>query len=302
MVERHADARTARKLVKEAFALFRQAKKWTRARPEPGARRDMRQEARALLADARRLEAQAVESILNACPILCSTTTGLDSDILGRRAFDLLVLDEACQTTEPGCWVPLPRSSRLVLAGDHCQLPPTVLSQDAARQGFGVSLLERLVNLYGDTVTRRLDVQYRMHESIMGFSSQEFYNGDLRADASVARHRLCDLPGVRAEPLTEEPVQFIDTAGAGYDEEIEPDGESRRNPQEAILTARKVQTLLDAGVAAGDIAVIAPYAAQVRRLRELLLPATSEPLHQRDDSGSYLAHPKLNQQEVGWLI
>jgi len=270
MVENHSDVKLARKFAKEAFALFRQAKKWTRARPEPGARRDMRQEARALLADARRLETQAVESILYASPILCSTTTGLDGDILGRRAFDLLVLDEACQTTEPGCWVPLPRSARLVLAGDHCQLPPTVLSHDAARQGFGISLLERLVNLYGDTVTRRLDVQYRMHESIMEFSSLEFYDGDLRADASVASHRLCDLPGVRAEPLTEEPVQFIDTAGAGYDEEIEPDGESRRNPQEALLTARKVQALLDAGVAARDIAVIAPYAAQVRRLRELL--------------------------------
>jgi ATP-dependent RNA/DNA helicase IGHMBP2 len=270
MVENHSDVKLARKFAKEAFALFRQAKKWTRARPEPGARRDMRQEARALLADARRLDGQAVASILNASPILCSTTTGLDSDILGRRAFDLLVLDEACQTTEPGCWVPLPRSTRLVLAGDHCQLPPTVLSPDAARQGFGISLLERLVGLYGDTVTRRLDVQYRMHEAIMGFSSREFYDGDLRADASVASHSLCDLPGVRAEPLTEEPVQFLDTAGAGYDEEIEADGESRRNPQEALLTARKVRALLNAGVAASDIAVIAPYAAQVRRLRELL--------------------------------
>lgn len=230
----------------------------------------MRQEARALLADARRLESQAVESILNACPILCSTTTGLDSEILGRRAFDLLVLDEACQTTEPGCWVPLPRSARLVLAGDHCQLPPTVLSVEAARQGFGISLLERLVALYGETVTRRLNVQYRMHEAIMNFSAQEFYEGDLRADVGVAGHRLRDLPGVRTEALTEEPVQFLDTAGAGYDEEIEPDGESRRNPQEALLAARKVQALLDAGVAAQDIAVIAPYAAQVRRLRELL--------------------------------
>jgi superfamily I DNA and/or RNA helicase len=270
MVENHSDVKLARKFAKEAFALLRQAKKWTRARPEPGARRDMRQEARSLLSDARRLEAQSVESILNAAPILCSTTTGLDSDILGCRAFDLLVLDEACQTSEPGCWVPLLRSARLVLAGDHCQLPPTVLSRDAARQGFGVSLLERLVGRYADAVTRRLNVQYRMHEAIMGFSSQEFYDGDLRADASVASHRLCELPGVRPEPLTSEPVQFIDTAGAAYDEEIEPDGESRRNPQEAALVARKVQALLDAGVGAGDIAVIAPYAAQVRRLRELL--------------------------------
>jgi len=270
MVESHSDVKLARKFAKQAFALFRQARKWTRARPEPGARRDQRQEARALLADARRLEAQAVESILNAAPILCSTTTGLDSKIIGGRPFDLLVIDEACQTTEPGCWIPLLRSARVVLAGDHCQLPPTVLSQEAAHQGFGVSLLERLVSLYGEAVTRRLQVQYRMHEAIMGFSSHEFYDDELIADASVAGHRLCDLPSIQAEPLTEQPVQFIDTAGASYEEEVEPDGESRLNPQEAALVAGKVRALLQAGLSATDIAVIAPYAAQVRRLRELL--------------------------------
>jgi superfamily I DNA and/or RNA helicase len=81
---------------------------------------------------------------------------------------------------------------------------------------------------------------------------------------------LRDLSGVQANPLTETPVQFIDTAGAGFDEEVEPDGESRLNPSEARLVARKVRALLEAGVAAADVAVIAPYAAQVRRLREEL--------------------------------
>ena len=243
MVENHADVKLARKFAKEAFALFRQAKKWTRAQPEPGAHRDMRQEARALLADARRLEAQAVERILNAAPILCSTTTGLDSDILGRRAFDLLVLDEACQTTEPGCWIPLLRSARVVLAGDHCQLPPTVLSAEAARQGFGVSLLERLVR----PVRRQRDPPARRAVSHARGDHGLLVAGVLRrrlaGRCQRGDHRLCDLPGVRAEPLTETPVQFIDTAGAGYDEELEPDGESRRNPQEAVLVARKVRAL-----------------------------------------------------------
>jgi predicted DNA helicase len=230
----------------------------------------MRQEARALLADARQLEARAIERILDAAPILCATTTGLDDSLLGGRRFDLLVLDEACQSTEPGCWVPLLRSDRVVLAGDPCQLPPTVVSSEAAKQGFGVSLLERLVAWYGDAVTRRLDVQYRMHEAIMGFSSAEFYDGALTADESVRTHRLCDIPGVATEPLTQAPLTFIDTAGAGYDEELEPDGDSRLNPQEADLVCRKVRELLAAGVASSDIAVIAPYAAQVRRLRERL--------------------------------
>jgi ATP-dependent RNA/DNA helicase IGHMBP2 len=270
LAEDHPDARQARKFAKEAFILFRQASKWKRTVPEPGARRDMRQEARALLADARRLEDHVVQHILDAAPVLCATTTGLDAQFLGGRRFNLLVLDEACQSTEPGCWVPLLRADRVVLAGDHCQLPPTVVSPEAARQGFGVSLMERLVAFYGGQVTRRLDVQYRMHEAIMGFSSAEFYEGTLVADESVRSHRLCDLPGVRAEPLTEAPLQFIDTAGAGYDEEPEPGGESRLNPREAGLVARKVQALLAAGVAPGDVAVIAPYAAQVRRLRDLL--------------------------------
>jgi superfamily I DNA and/or RNA helicase len=270
LVEEHSDARLARKLRRDAFALFRQASKWTRAKPEPGARRDMRQEARALLADARHLESQAVESILGSVMILCATTTGLDPELLGKRTFDLVIIDEACQSTEPGCWIPLLRSQRLVLAGDPCQLPPTVLSPEAARQGFAVSLLERLVAQYGTEITRRLDVQYRMHEDIMGFSSREFYDGSLLADASVRGHRLCDVPGVVQCPQTESPVEFIDTAGAGYEEEVEPDGESRRNEQEARLVERKVRALLEVGVAAEQMGVITPYAAQVRRLRELL--------------------------------
>ncbi len=270
LVEDHDDTRLARKLAKEAFALFRKAGKWTRARPEPGARRDMRQEAREILADARRLEARAAERILDGATVLCATTTALDSELLGQRQFDLAVIDEAAQSTEPGCWLPLLRSARVVLAGDHCQLPPTILSAEAEREGYGVSLLERVVGLYGSTVTRRLGVQYRMHEAIMTFSSRAFYDGGLTAHASVCNHRLRDLPGVAADPLTEMPVQFIDTAGAGYEEQVEPDGASRLNPDEARLVARKVRALLAAGVQPEQIAVIAPYAAQVRLLGEQL--------------------------------
>lgn len=197
-------------------------------------------------------------------------TTGLDSELLGTRRFDLAVIDEACQSVEPGCWVPLLRCQRVVLAGDHCQLPPTVVSPAAMEEGFAVSLFERLMQLYGPTIARRLDVQYRMHESIMGFSSEEFYEAGLVADPSVREHLLADLPEVTAAPISETPAEFIDTAGAGFDEEPEPDGESRLNPGEATVVVRKVQALLDCGVAARDIAVIAPYAAQVRLLREQL--------------------------------
>jgi len=270
LVDDHPDVRLARKLVKEARGLFRRADRHTRARPEPGARRETRQEAKALLDDARRLERQAVEHILDTADILCATTTGLDSEVLGTRTFDLAVIDEASQSVEPGCWIPLLRSRRVVLAGDHCQLPPTVVSSAAAAEGLGVSLFERLMGVLGPQIARRLSVQYRMHEAIMDFSSAEFYECDLEADPSVRRHLLADLPGVTSSPLTDSPVEFIDTAGAGFEEQREPDGESRLNPEEAALVARKVQALLDHGVAARDVAVIAPYSAQVRLLGDLL--------------------------------
>lgn len=270
LAEKHPDARQARKVAKEAFTLFRQADRWTRERPQPGEKAALRKEARDLLAESRRLEALAVERVLDEARVVCATLTGLDSQLLGQRRYSLAVLDEACQSTEPASWLPLLRADKVILAGDHCQLPPTVLSQEAAGKGLSVSLMERLVGRFGDSASRLLTVQHRMHAAIMAFSNAEFYEGELVAHESVAEHRLCDLPGVRPEPLTESPVQFIDTAGASYDEELEEDTGSRRNVEEASLAAHKVRQLLDAGLVSSQIGVITPYRAQVRRLRELL--------------------------------
>jgi hypothetical protein len=270
LVESHPDARQAKKFTREAYALFRKADKWTRAKPQPGEKQAQRAEARDLLAEARKLEQHAEDKVLDEARVVCATLTGLDSETLGRRRYDLAVIDEACQTTEPASWIPLLRAGRVVFAGDPCQLPPTILSPQDATQGLSVSLMERVMALHGPAVSRLLTVQYRMHERIMGFSNAEFYDGELVADESVTAHRLCDLPGVIDGPLTETPVRFIDTAGAGYDEELEEDTDSRLNRQEADLSAKRVRELLAAGVPAADIAVITPYAAQVRRLRELL--------------------------------
>jgi superfamily I DNA and/or RNA helicase len=273
-VEEHPDFQLARRMMKEALRLFREADRRTRAKPAPGARQEARREAKRLLADARKWEDRAATNILDHARILCATTTGLDASMLGERRFDLAVIDEACQSTEPGSWIPLLRCDRVVLAGDHCQLPPTVVSREAAAGGFDRSLFERVFDDLGPQIARRLTVQYRMHQSIMEFSSREFYDAELIADATVREHLLSELPGVLATPLTQTPVDFIDTAGASFDEEVEPDGESRQNHREAALVSAKIQQLLGAGVQPGDIAVIAPYAAQVRRLRELLpLPA-----------------------------
>jgi superfamily I DNA and/or RNA helicase len=276
LVENHADVRLARQLVRQATSLRDKASRWRRARPEPGEKQALREEAKQLMNDARRLEALAVAHLLDTAEVLCATLTSLDSELLGRRTFDLAVIDEACQTTEPACWIPLLRCERVVAAGDHCQLPPTVVSPDAQREGFSVSLLERLMRTDPETLSRRLDVQYRMHASIMGFSSAEFYEGTLVAADEVAGRLLADLPGMFADEWTTTPLHFIDTAGASFDEELEPDGESRRNPGEADVVQRIVGMLVDRGLSAREIGVIAPYAAQTRLLRERFASASPD--------------------------
>ncbi len=266
MVEKHRDVAAARKLLRDAVAMFRRADRWTRAKPEPGAKAALRREARALMGDARRLEDQAAQRILDSADIVISTTS-IDGRVLSDRRFGLVVIDEACQSTEPGCWVPIQRADRVVLAGDHRQLPATVISQEAAREGFGLSMFERLIDEHGEEISRLLDVQYRMNEEIMQFPSQELYEGKLIADESVRAHVLADLPGVSRTELTERPLLLIDTSGAGYSEELEPGGLSRRNAEEAEVVVKCVIQLREAGVAPEAISVITPYSAQVRLLR-----------------------------------
>ena len=268
LVERHENMQIVRDLRREAEDIFRKLDRHTRAKPRRGMRQELRAEAKMLKGQARALERQAVDHIVESADVLCMTTTG-DDDLIRGQQFDTAVVDEACQSTEPGCWIPLLKADRLILAGDHCQLPPTIVSSEAAREGFNVSLMQRLVEHYGDQVTRTLTVQYRMHEDIMRFSSEEFYGGTLTADESVRCHLLSDLPGCSDPTVATPPVVFIDSAGAGWEEELEPDGESKLNREEARLIIKKTTELIEAGLAAEEIAVIAPYAAQVRLLREL---------------------------------
>ena len=269
LVEAHADMKLVRKLTKEAHALRADAARFTRAKPLPGERQAKRAEARALLADAKRLEDQLVERLLAGAQVVCSTLTGLNESFLRENHFDLCVIDEAGQSTEPSSWIPLRYAHRLVLAGDHQQLPPTVVSPSAEAGGLGISLLERLMTA-APAWASQLTAQYRMHETIMNFSSRHFYGETLVADEQVAAHLLSDLPGVCATALTTTPLHFIDTAGADYTEATEEEEESRFNEQEAALVGRKLNELLDAGVAVDQINVLSPYAAQVRLLRTLL--------------------------------
>jgi superfamily I DNA and/or RNA helicase len=295
--ETHEDARLARKMMKEAQVLFQQARRYTRAAPPKGSKQALWSEAKALMADARRLENRAVERVLDEADVICATTTGLDPFVLGARRFSLVVLDEAGQCTEPNAWIPLQRAEKLVCGGDHCQLPPTVLSFEAAQKGLSVSLMERLVHEHGAAITTRLDVQYRMNTAIMKFSSQEFYEGSLIAHESVKDRTL---PG-------EAPLLWIDTAGAGFEEESEQESGSRFNPKEASVILLRVEQLLDQGLSAAQIAVITPYAAQARHLRLQLAESgievdTIDGFQGREKDAVLISLVRSNEdQEVGFL-
>lgn len=253
----------------EVEALMRAASKRPRGRDGNRRRGELFAEAGQLRGQIRALERRVIQGVLNSADVICTTLT-IDEDLLAGREFDLVVIDEGGQSTEPSIWQAVLRADRLVLAGDHCQLPPTVLSDEAVRAGMRRSLMQRLVQREGKSIFRRLTIQYRMHEAIMKFSSDHFYEASLIADVSVRGHRLCDLPGVAETPMTSEPLMLVDTAGAGFDEEIEPDGSSKLNPKEANLIVRLVRELTESGVEPSQIAVIAPYAAQVRLLRNRL--------------------------------
>ena len=262
-------------MMRESTKIARKAGRFTRAKPVLGARGDMRQEARRLREDAKLYERQIIKSVIDKADVICATTN-FDPEILGNRHFDSVVIDEACQSTEPGCWPAIMKADRIILAGDHCQLPPTILSTEAAKEGFAISLMERLVALYGSRVTKQLSVQYRMHHQIMKYSSDYFYDGQLIADSTVSSHLLSELIGdvsCSSETdttlsVTQSAISFVDTAGAGWDEQLEPDGESRFNPEEGAWILKQVSELCRLGIAPSDIAVIGPYAAQVRWIRQ----------------------------------
>ncbi len=274
LVEHHPDVKIAQKLTRDAHSLRKQASKFFRIKPDPNYRQSLREESKQLLNEANQIEEQVVAAILNGARVVCATATGLDPERLRGNRFDWVIMDEASQSTEPAAWIPLQYAERLVLAGDPCQLPPTVLSNEAARGGFNISMMERILAFPavpgGNGLSKLLSVQYRMHQDIMTFSSDVFYDGHLQADEAVRTALLTDLPHVSESPLTVDPIHFIDTAGASYDEEPEPDGESRMNPLEAELVVKKVDELLAHGVSPENIAVISPYSAQVKLLRQKL--------------------------------
>lgn len=227
-----------------------------------------------LKAENKDIKAQIFNEVWNSTDIVIATHVVCGEALLDSKKFDWVIIDEAGQGTEPATWIPISHVSasggqgsqagRLVLAGDHEQLPPTILSRYQGRSSLAYTLFERFHDVLPKTSSLRLEMQYRMHEDIMRFSSEVFYEGALTAAEANKGHLLKDLPLVTAHEMTEKPVVFIDTAGLGYDETFEEGTFSRYNTGEAQVVIRQIKDLVAQGVPAEGIAVISPYQAQVK--------------------------------------
>ena len=266
--EQHRE--TASELAKEGVRNFgfegRQQRQW------------LKEEARTLRQAADDLERFMTEDVLESVQVITCTLVGASNRNIRHLSFDTVFIDEAAQALEPGCWIPIAKGERIVLAGDHHQLPPTVKSEQAAREGLRETLFEKCIQRQPHTA-RMLTMQYRMHTQIMGFSSDKFYGGQLVPHPSV-RHTGLEAYDLRFAP--DQPVEFIDTAGFGYQEVVIPESRSTANPEEAHVLLERLAQLLaccdpnelnehqHAPLTPLTIGVIAPYRAQINYLKDAI--------------------------------
>ncbi|XP_006819799.1 DNA-binding protein SMUBP-2-like [Saccoglossus kowalevskii] len=200
---------------------------------ERGEKEGLKREVRDLKKELRQREAAAIKDVLITADVVLTTniSASLDGPLKQLKAdhFSLAVIDECAQALEASCWIPLLQVPRCVLAGDHQQLPPTVISNQASKDGLSVSLMERIIDLYGDGVVRMLTIQYRMNADIMKWSSQRLYDDKLQAHESVASHLLKDLPNIEETKDTCTALVLIDTTGCDLHELQIPDEMSKGN-------------------------------------------------------------------------
>ena len=181
-------------------------------------------ESKQLREEAEMLEHYIVKDILNRSRVILTTLVGAAHSYLRGREFECVFIDEASQALEPASWIPILKAKKVVFAGDHHQLPPTIKSLDAAKQGLSETLFEKVIDR--SKVDKLLTVQYRMHEKIMAFSSREFYENALEAHESVAGHLI---------DHKQAPIEFVDTAGCGFAEAVDPETLSTFNAEEGAL-------------------------------------------------------------------
>ena len=212
------------------------------------------------------LEIRINAQLFGEARVIASTLTGSANRLLSGQKFGTLFIDEAAQALEPACWIAIRKASRVILAGDHCQLPPTVKSIAALRGGLDTTLMERIVKQKPETVTL-LKTQYRMNEQIMRFSSDWFYGGMIEAAPQVRFRGILDL---------DNPMTWIDTSAVAGKEEFVGESFGRINRAEADMTLDVLQEyftrigkarVLEERI---DVGVISPYRAQVQLLRRLI--------------------------------
>lgn len=264
IVAQHPESRNIRKIKIQAAELRRQARRYRRhyGAEERLEKQSLLDEAKELSSWANQLEERLIEQILDSAQVITCTLVGAAHPVLEHRKFRTAVIDEAAQALEPATWIPVSKASRVVLTGDPFQLPPTVKSQEAQRRGFDVTLMEKALQRFPEVAL--LNVQYRMHETIMGFSNRHFYQDQLSAAPEVRQHTL---PAGDKRPLV-----FIDTAGCGFEEQVNPAFQSRYNPDEFRVLREHLYHLADAFVEKEfpSVAVISPYREQVTHMQEHL--------------------------------
>lgn len=267
----HSGMKDIKRLKKQANEFRDMAHKYKRnfGKAEREQRKALFDEARSIMKQVENTEQYILNDLLNKAQVITATLVGANHYTVRHLKYHTVVIDEAGQALEPACWIPILKAEKVVLAGDHCQLSPTVKSDEAATNGLSTTLLEKCTALQPAAVVM-LEEQYRMHETIMGYSSTIFYNDQLRAHTSVAGHLL--FP-------EDAPLAFVDTAGCGFDEKTE--GTSTTNPEEAAFLFKhltQLVTSLHTHYPAGDfpsIAIISPYKQQIHVLKEQLLHAPS---------------------------
>lgn len=262
----HASMKEVKKLKKQAAEFKNMAHKYKRnfGRAEREQRKALFDEAHKIMKDVGNTEQYIIDDLIAKAQVVTATLVGANHFTVRNQNYHTAVIDEAGQALEPACWIPILKAQKVILAGDHCQLPPTIKSLTAARGGLELTLMEKCVAKHPEAVTL-LEEQYRMNEQIMGYSSRVFYEDRLKAHSSVAHHTL--FPD-------ELPLTFIDTAGCGFDEKLE--GTSSTNPEEAAFLFRHLTQLTDRLAVQykpedfPTIAVISPYKQQVHLLQEQL--------------------------------
>ena len=211
----------------------------------------------------KRVENKMIRDIIETSDVILSTNSSAALESISKTKFDVAIIDEASQATIPSVLIPIAKAHRFILAGDHKQLPPTIISDKA--QKLEKTLFEELIKIY-PFKSQLLNVQYRMNSLLMKFPNAEFYNNNLKSDSSVDDITINDIINTDGE---EEAMLFVDTSNVDKEGEKHlKDSKSIINKLEADIAVTLANDYLNAGLEETDIGIISPYADQVKIIQD----------------------------------